>query len=184
MDRLIANAKADMEKTVAVVKKDIAAFRTGRASTALVDNLEVEYYGTNVPLHQIASIQVVDTRLLGITPWDKTALSAIEKAIMTSELGLMPTNDGNVIRLEIPSLTEERREELSRQINKRVEEGRVAIRNIRRSANEGIDKMEKAEGLSEDEVRVGKAEVQDLTDEHIKMIEEAGKAKIEEIKEV
>lgn len=184
MDRLIARAKADMEKSVAVVKKDIAAFRTGRASTALVDNLEVEYYGTKVPLNQIASIQVVDTRLLGITPWDKTALSAIEKAIMTSELGLMPTNDGNIIRLEIPSLTEERREELSRQVNKRMEEGRVAIRNIRRGANEGIDKMEKAEGLSEDEVRVGKAEVQEITDEHIGMIEEAAAAKIEEIKEV
>lgn len=173
-----------MEKTVEVVKKDIAAFRTGRASPALVESLEVDYYGTTVPLNQIASIQVIDTRLLGITPWDKNALSAIEKAIMTSELGLMPTNDGNIIRLEIPSLTEERREELSRQINKRLEEGRVAIRNLRRSANEGIDKMEKAEGLSEDEVRVGKKEVQDLTDEHIEMMEAAAEAKIEEIKEI
>ena len=184
MDRLIANATADMKKTVDVVKKDIAAFRTGRASTALVENLEVEYYGTTVPINQIASIQVIDTRLLGITPWDKNALSAIEKAIMTSELGLMPTNDGNIIRLEIPSLTEERRTELSRQVKQRLEEGRVAIRNIRRSANDGIDKMEKAEGLSEDEVRVGKQEVQEATDEHIEMIEEAAEAKIEEIKEV
>ncbi|MEA3401144.1 MAG: ribosome recycling factor [Armatimonadota bacterium] len=184
MDRLIARAKADMEKTVEIVKKDLAAFRTGRASPALVEDLEVEYYGTRVPVKQIASIQVLDTRLLGITPWDKNALSAIEKAIMTSELGLMPTNDGNIIRLEIPSLTEERREELSRQVSKRMEEGRVAIRNIRRAANEGIDKMEKAEGLSEDEVRVGKQEVQDLTDEHIEEIEEAGDQKIEEIMEI
>ncbi|MGC9318919.1 MAG: ribosome recycling factor [Armatimonadota bacterium] len=184
MDRLIASAKADMEKTVAIVKKDLAAFRTGRASPALVEDLEIEYYGTKVPLNQIASIQVLDTRLLGITPWDKNALSAIEKAIMTSELGLMPTNDGNIIRLELPSLTEERREELSRQVSKRVEEGRVAIRNIRRAANEGIDKMEKDEGLSEDEVRVGKQEVQELTDEYIEEIEEAGEAKTEEIMEI
>lgn len=184
MDRLIAKAKADMQKTVAVVKKDLSAFRTGRASPGLVEDLEVEYYGTKVPLNQMASIQVIDTRLLGITPWDKNALSAIEKAIMTSELGLMPTNDGNIIRLEIPSLTEERREELSRQVRKRLEEGRVAIRNIRRSANEGIDKMEEAEGLSENEVRVGKEEIQELTDEHIEAMEQLGEEKIEEIMEI
>ncbi len=184
MDRLIANAKADMEKTVAIVKKEIAAFRTGRAAPAMVEDLEVEYYGTRVPLKQIASIQVVDTRLLAITPYDQNALSAIEKAIMTSEIGLMPTNDGKVIRLEIPSLTEERREELSRQVRKRLEEGRVAIRNIRRAANDGIDKMEKAEGLSEDEVRVGKEEVQELTDTYIAAIDEIGEQKIEEIMEV
>lgn len=184
MDRLIAKAKADMDKTVEVVQKEIAAFRTGRASPALVESLEVEYYGTKVPVNQIASIQVIDTRLLGITPWDKNALSAIEKAIMTSELGLMPTNDGNIIRLEIPSLTEERREELSKQVRRRIEEGKVAIRNIRRAANEAIDKMEKAEGLSEAEVRVGKEEVQDLTDEHIERIEKTGEEKIEEIMEI
>lgn len=184
MDRLIASAKADMEKTTQIVQKDIAAFRTGRASPALVENLQVEYYGTNVPVNQIASIQVIDTRLLGITPWDKNALSAIEKAIMTSELGLMPTNDGNIIRLEIPSLTEERREELSKQIRKRVEEGRVAIRNIRRAANDMIDKRTDEEGWSEAEVRAGKDEVQELTDEYVERIEEAGEEKIEEIMEI
>lgn len=184
MDRLIAKAKADMDKTVEVIRKDIAAYRTGRASPALVDNLEIEYYGTKVPLNQIGSIQVVDLRLLQITPWDKNALSAIEKAIMTSELGLMPTNDGNVIRLEIPSLTEERREELSRQVKKRLEDGRVAVRNTRRATNDAIDKMEKAEGLSEDEVRVGKEEVQDLTNEHVKKIDEIGEEKIKEIMEL
>jgi len=184
VDRLIARAKADMDKTVEVIRHDLAAYRTGRASPALVDNLQVEYYGTKVPVNQIASIQVIDTRLLGITPWDKNALSAIEKAIMTSELGLMPTNDGNIIRLEIPTLTEERREELTRQVRKRLEDGRVAIRNIRRAANDGIDKMEKAEGLSEDEVRVGKKEVQELTDEAIERIDEIGEEKIEEIMEI
>ncbi|MFW5868683.1 MAG: ribosome recycling factor [Armatimonadota bacterium] len=184
MDRLIAKAKQDMDRTVEIVKNDIAAFRTGRASPALVETIEVEYYGTKVPVNQIASIQVVDTRLLAITPWDKNALSAIEKAIMTSDLRLMPTNDGQVIRLEIPSLTEERREELSRQIRGRVEEGKVAIRNIRRSANDSIDKMEDAEGLSESEVRVGKEEVQELTDAHVEAIEEIGEEKIEEIMEI
>ncbi len=184
MDRLIARAKADMEKTIEIVRHDLAAFRTGRASPALVEHLEVEYYGTKVPLNQIASIQVLDTRLLGITPWDKNALGAIEKAIMTSDLGLMPTNDGNIIRLEIPTLTEERREELTRQVRKRLEEGRVAIRNIRRAANEGIDKMEKEEGLSEDEVRVGKKEVQEITDEAIEKLNEIGEAKIQEIMEL
>ncbi len=184
MDRLIAQAKKDMGKTVEVVKRDISAFRTGRASPALVEGLKVDYYGSKVSLNEIASIQVVDTRLLAITPWDKNALSAIEKAIMTSDLGLMPTNDGKVIRLEIPSLTEERREELSRQIRNRIEEGRVAIRNIRRSTNDDIDKMEDNEGLSEAEVRVGKEEVQELTDAHIEAIEEMGEEKIEEIMEI
>ncbi len=184
MDRLIAKAKADMEKTTQIVQKDIAAFRTGRASPALVENLEVEYYGTKVPVNQIASIQVIDTRLLGITPWDKNALSAIEKAIMTSELGLMPTNDGNIIRLEIPSLTEERREELSRQIRKRIEEGRVAIRNVRRATNDAIDKRTDEEGWSEAEVRAGKDDVQELTDAYTEPIEEIGEEKIEEIMEL
>jgi len=110
MDRLIANTREDMERMVEGVQRDLAAFRTGRATPALVENLKVEYYGTPVALKEIASIQVIDARLLGIQPWDKSALSAIEKAIMTSELGMMPSNDGNIIRLEIPSLTEERRE--------------------------------------------------------------------------
>jgi ribosome recycling factor len=184
MDRLIARAKADMEKTVEVVRHDIAMYRTGRASPALVEDLEVEVYGTKMPVNQLASIQVLDTRLLGIQPWDKSTLTAIEKAIMTSELGLMPASDGNMIRLEIPTLTEERREELTKQVRKRLEEGRVAIRNIRRATNEAIEKMEKSEGLSEDEVRVGKKEVQDLTDEHIRMIDEIGEAKIREIMEI
>jgi len=184
MDRLIAKAKAEMEQCVAAVHKDLATFRTGRATPALVEGLKVEYYGTTMPLNKMASIQVLDARLIGITPWDKTALSAIEKAIMTSELGLMPSSDGTVIRLEIPSLTEERREELAKQVSNRGEDGRVAIRNIRRGANDKIDKMEKAEGLSEDEVRVGKKEVQANTDEQIQAIDDLLEAKSQEIMEV
>ncbi|MCD6359502.1 MAG: ribosome recycling factor [Armatimonadetes bacterium] len=184
MDRLIAKARSDMDKAVEALQRDLAAFRTGRATPALVEGLKIEYYGTTMPLNQIASIQVIDARLLGITPWDKNALSAIEKAIMTSELGLMPSNDGNIIRLEIPTLTEERRAELGKQVSKRAEEGRVAIRSIRRHTNEAIDKMEKAEGLSEDEVRVGKKEVQEITDEHIEAIDKLLEEKLQEIMEV
>ena len=184
MDRLIAKAKAEMEHAVAAVQKDLATFRTGRATPALVEGLKVEYYGTTVPLNQMASIQVLDARLIGITPWDKTALPTVEKAIMTSELGLMPSSDGAIIRLKIPSLTEERRAELAKQVSKRGEEGRVSIRNTRRGANDKMDKMEKAEGLSEDEVRVGKKEVQANTDEQIKAIDDLLEAKSQEIMEV
>jgi ribosome recycling factor len=184
MDRLIAKAKADMEAAVEAVRKDLATFRTGTASPALVEGLKVEYYGAMLPLNQVATIQALESRLLGITPWDKSALKAIEKAIMTSDLGLMPSSDGNIIRLEIPALTEERRHELSKQVSQRVEEGRVQVRNIRRRANEGIDKMEKAEGLSEDEVRAGKKEVQDITDEHNDELDTIAEEKTEEIMEV
>jgi ribosome recycling factor len=184
MDRLIARTKADMDKAVEAVRKDLATFRTGTASPALVEGIKVEYYGTMLPLNQVATIQALESRLLGITPWDKSALKAIEKAIMTSDLGLMPSSDGNIIRIEIPALTEERRQELSKQVSQRVEEGRVQVRNIRRRANEAIDKMEKTEGLSEEEVRAGKKEVQDVTDEHNEELDTIAEEKTEEIMEV
>ena len=181
MDRLIAKAKAEMVGAVEGVRKDLAKFRTGRASPGMVEGIKVEYYGTTLPINQMATIQVLENRLIGITPWDKSALKAIEKGIMTSDLGLMPTNDGHIIRLEIPLLTEERREELSKQVGQHVEQGRVQIRNLRRQANEGIDKMEKAEGLSEDEVRAGKREMQEITDEQIEELDEIAEEKMEEI---
>jgi ribosome recycling factor len=184
MDRLIARTKADMDKAVEAVRKDLATFRTGTASPALVEGIKVEYYGTMLPLNQVATIQALESRLLGITPWDKSALKAIEKAIMTSDLGLMPSSDGNIIRIEIPALTEERRQELSKQVSQRVEEGRVQVRTIRRRANEAIDKMEKTEGLSEEEVRAGKKEVQDVTDEHNEELDTIAEEKTEEIMEV
>ena len=184
MDRLIANARADMDKAVEAIRRELARFRTGRASPAMVEGIKAEYYGAMLPLNQMATIQVIESRLIGITPWDKSALKAIEKALMTSDLGLMPTSDGNIIRLEIPALTEERREELSKQVGQRVEQGRVHIRKIRRSANEAIDKMEKAEGLSEEEVRAGKKDIQDATDEHIEQLDRLAAEKIEEITEV
>jgi len=181
MDRLIAKAKAEMVGAVEGVRKELAKFRTGRASPGMVEGIKVEYYGTTLPINQMATIQVLENRLIGITPWDKSALKAIEKGIMTSDLGLMPTNDGHIIRLEIPLLTEERREELSKQVGQHVEQGRVQIRNLRRQANEGIDKMEKAEGLSEDEVRAGKREMQEITDEQIEELDEIAEEKMGEI---
>ena len=184
MDRLIAEHKKGMQAGLEAIQQDFATIRTGRASPAVLDRIRVEYYGSQLPINQVATIAVPEPRLLVITPWDKSAVAAIEKAIMTSDLGLTPAADGNVIRLAIPSLTEERRQELSKLITKKAEDGRNAIRSIRRDANAGIEKMEKDEGLSEDEVRAGKKETQDMTDQFIEQIDELAEKKIEEIMEI
>ncbi len=184
MDRLIAQYKQQMQDSVAVVQAEFDTIRTGRASPAILDRLRVDYYGSQLPINQLATIGAPEPRLLVITPWDKSAVAAIEKAIMTSDLGLTPASEGNVIRLAIPSLTEERREELGKIANKKAEEGRTVIRNIRRDANAGIDKMEKDEGLSEDEVEVGKREVQQMTGDFIEQIDELVEKKIAEIMEI
>lgn len=184
MDRLIAQHKALMAAAVEDFQKDLQTIRTGRASPAILDRIRVDYYGSQLPLNQVATVGAPEPRLLVITAWDKEAVPGIEKAIMTSDLGLTPNTEGNVIRLAIPSLTEERRKELSKLVQKKSEEGRTAIRNIRREANDGIDKMEKNEGLSEDEVRVGKQEVQELTGEFSDKITELVEKKIEEIMEI
>ena len=184
MDRLIAQYKQQMQASVAAVQAEFDTIRTGRASPAILDRLRVDYYGSQLPINQLATIGAPEPRLLVITAWDKSAVSAIEKAIMTSDLGLTPASEGNVIRLAIPSLTEERREELGKLVNKKAEEGRTVIRNTRRDANEGIDKMEKKEGLSEDEVEVGKREVQQMTDDFAEQIDELAEKKIVEIMEI
>ena len=184
MDRLIAQHRKRMQESVTAVQEEFDTIRTGRASPAILDRIRVDYYGSKLPINQLATIGVPEPRLLVITPWDKSVVSAIEKAIMTSDLGLTPTSEGNVVRLAIPSLTEERREELSKIVNKKAEEGRTVIRNIRREANAGIDKMEKEEGLSEDEVEVGKREVQEMTAEFIEQIDELAEKKTEEIMEI
>lgn len=184
MDRLIVAHKRDMTQTVQTTREQLASVRTGRASPALLSPVKVDYYGSKLPINQLATVSVPEPRLITITPWDKSSLTAIEKAIMTSDLGLTPSSDGQVIRLAIPALTEERREELVNVAQKMAEEARVAIRNIRRDANDGIEKMEKDEGLSEDEVRRGKQEVQEITDEFIEKIDEMLEAKIAEIREI
>ena len=184
MDRLIAVHKQKMQQTLAANQEQLATVRTGRASAALLNPVKVDYYGSKLPINQLATVSVPEPRLIVITPWDKSSLPAVEKAILTSDLGLAPSSDGNVIRLAIPSLTEERREELVKVAQKMMEEGRVAIRNIRREANDGIDKMEKTEGLSEDEVKRGKQDIQDLTDQFIAQLDEVLAAKIAEIREI
>ncbi len=184
MDRLIAAHKQEMELAVQVAAEQLGGVRTGRASPTVLNPVKVDYYGAKLPINQLATISVPEPRLIVIQPWDKSSLSAIEKAILTSDIGLTPSSDGTVIRLAIPSLTEERREELVKVAQKMAEEARVSIRNIRRDANAGIEKMEKDDSLSEDEVRRGKQEVQEMTDEFIGKLDEMLEAKIAEIREI
>ncbi|MCL6574731.1 MULTISPECIES: ribosome recycling factor [Kyrpidia] len=173
-----------MNKSLQALKKEFASVRAGRATPGLLDKVTVEYYGTSMPIHQLASITAPEPRLLVIQPWDKGALAEIEKAILKSDLGLTPTNDGQVIRLAIPQLTQERRQELARMVRKLAEESRVAIRNIRREANDEIKKSEKDGSVSEDEGRRLQERIQGLTDRFIEEIDRLLAAKEKEITEV
>lgn len=157
--------------------------RTGRASPRLLDNIRVDYYGTPTPLNQVASISVPDARMLTIQPWDRTIVPVIEKAIQKSELGLNPSSDGNVVRLKIPELTEERRKELVKSVRKKVEEGRISVRNIRRSSLEKFREMQKNKEISEDEEKRAEGQLQDLTDRFIGDIDQIGKTKETEVME-
>jgi ribosome recycling factor len=161
---ILDQGKARMEEVIVRTKKAFASVRTGRANPALLDRIVVNYYGTPTPLNQMASVTVPEPRMLVITPWDKSAMKDIEKAILTSDLGLVPNNDGSVIRLAIPPLTEERRKELVRLVRKDAEDHRVAVRNIRRDLNEAAKKLEKDGDISEDELRRAQEEIQKLTD--------------------
>lgn len=176
--------KGRMERAIEALHSDLRAIRTGRASPALLEKLQVEYYGTPTPLNQLAGVSVPEPRMLMIRPYDKNTIAAIERAIQKSDLGLTPSNDGQIVRLMIPQLTEERRKDLSKQVGRRVEEARVAARNIRRDANDRLTKMEKDKEISEDDLRDAQKEVQKLTDDFIKQIDEIGKAKEAEIMEV
>jgi len=180
----MSEAKDRMEKTVEALHNDLRTIRTGRASPALVERLQVDYYGSPTPLNQLAGISVPEPRLLVIRPWDRNTIGIIEKAILKSDLGLTPNNDGQIIRLVIPQLTEDRRRDLNRQVAKRVEEGRVGIRNIRRDAIDMLRDFEKEKVISEDDLYTGRDQVQELTDDFIKQIDEVGKAKEAEILEV
>lgn len=173
-----------MKNAVNVLNEDLMGLRTGRASSALVEKLPVEYYGTQTPLYQMASISIPEAQMIMIRPFDKTSLKAIEKAILASELGLTPNNDGSVIRLNIPALTQERRLELQKVVHKRVEEARVAVRNVRRSAIDDLREFEKEKLISEDESKHGQEDIQKLTDKYIHEVEETGKRKEAEIMEV
>lgn len=177
------NADERMEKAIAALKRELASLRAGRASPALLERVQVEYYGTMTPVNQLANINTPDSRTLLIQPWDKSSLSAIEKAILKSELGLTPSNDGNTIRLSIPPLTEERRADLVKMTKKYGEEAKVAIRNIRRDANDEIKKLEKS-SISEDESRRHQDDIQKATDKYIAEIDKVLAAKEKEIMEV
>lgn len=181
---VMKDAEERMEKTVEALQSDLRTIRTGRASPALVERLPVDYYGVPTPLNQLAGISVPEPRMLMIRPWDRNTVGLIEKAILKSDLGLTPNNDGQVIRLLIPQLTEERRRDLSRLVARRVEEARVACRNIRRDAIEMLRDLEREKLISEDDLFEGRDEVQELTDDFIKRIDEIGKAKEAEIMEV
>ena len=170
-----------MHKTVEVVKANFAAVRAGRANAGVLDRISVEYYGTPTPLNQVAAISSPDPRTLVIQPWDATLLKAIEKAIQTSDLGINPQNDGRVIRLTFPQLTEERRKELTKQVRKYGEEGKVAVRNIRRDAMEDIKKKTKKSELTEDDQKNLERELQDMTDKRCKEIDDLTAKKEKEL---
>jgi ribosome recycling factor len=173
-----------MKKTIEIYRKDLATLRAGRATPSLLDKITVDYYGTPTPVNQLANIAAPEPRLLVIQPWDKKSMNDIERAIMKSDLGMTPVNDGNVIRLSVPHLTTERRNDLVKLIRKKAEEVRVVIRNLRRDANETIKKAEKDSVVSEDEAKKGTADIQKLTDKYIKEVDDVTTGKEKEVMEV
>ncbi|MGM0452765.1 MAG: ribosome recycling factor [Thermodesulfobacteriota bacterium] len=184
IDSIIKEAREKMDKSVSSLKKDLQKIRTGRASLNIFDDVRVDYYGTPTPLNQIASLSVPESRLITIQPWDPSAIKAIEKAIMKSNLGLTPSSDGKIIRITIPPLTEDRRKDIVKQVNKISEDYRVAVRNIRREANDSLKMLKKDGDASEDEVSKAFDEIQKITDAHVKEIDELYKDKEKEILEV
>jgi ribosome recycling factor len=180
----LTEAESSMNKSVEAVKKEFSSLRAGRATPALLDKIMVSYYGNLTPVNQLANISTPEARLLMVQPWDKSALPVIEKAILKSDLGINPSNDGTVIRLTIPQLTQERRAELVKVIKKKAEEGRVAIRNIRRDTNDILKQQQKKGEIPEDDLRHFQDEVQKLTDKSIKEIDALLKVKEQEIVQV
>jgi len=184
VDEVLSEADDKMKKAVAHTQEDFSGVRTGRASPLLVEKLKVDYYGSDVPLQQLAGFHVPEPRLLVIQPYDKSAIATIEKAIRTSDLGLNPSNDGNVIRLSFPPLTEERRRDLVKLVHHRAEEGRVAVRNVRRSARDDLGVLEEEKEISEDDLKRAEKHLQDLTDKHVREIDEAVRKKEQQLLDV
>lgn len=178
---IIKNAMEHMEKTISVLKHEMNSIRAGRANPQLLDNIKVDYYGTPTPVAQVGNISAPEPRLLTISPWDPKLIPLIEKAIRTSELGINPINDGKVIRLSIPELTEERRKQLVKTVSHHGEEAKVALRNVRRDANESLKKLQKNSELTEDELKRSEDDVQKITDRFSKMVEDVLKEKEKEI---
>jgi ribosome recycling factor len=181
---VIADAESRMGKAIEALRRDLGGIRTGRASPALVERLNVDYYGASTPLNQLAGISVPESRLLVIQPWDRGSMSAIEKAILKSELGLNPTNDGQVIRISIPALTAERRKQLVKLVQGQVEDCKVAIRNIRRDAMSNVKELMNEKEIGEDDERRAEHQVDDLTKRFVTEAESVGKSKEQEVLEV
>jgi ribosome recycling factor len=182
--QVIEQAKEKMSKAIQVLTKELATIRAGRANASLLDKVVVDYYGAPTPVNQLASITVPEARLLVIQPYDKSVVGEVEKAILKSDLGLTPTSDGSIIRISIPPLTEERRKELVKLVRKEAEEAKVAVRNVRRDANDDLKKLEKNGEITEDDLRGYTEDVQKITDEHVKKIDDIVKKKEKEIMEV
>lgn len=184
MQALLDDGKKRMAGAISALEKEFSKLRTGRATTSLVDSIVVDYYGTPTPISQLASVSVPDSKSITIQPWDKGAFGSVEKAIMTSDLGLNPVNDGKIIRISIPPLTEERRKDLVKLAKKYTEDCKVAIRNVRRDMNDSLKAMEKDKDISEDEKKKGETEVQKLTDDHVKLSDTVLAGKEKEILEI
>lgn len=184
IDDILLDAEDRMDKTIDALRRELSGIRTGRATPGLIEHLDVEYYGTPTPLNQLAGISAPEPRLLVVQPWDRSSTGIIEKAIRSSDLGLNPTNDGQLIRIAIPALTEERRKSLVRVVRAKVEEDKVAIRNIRRDAVSHIKDLMKEKEISEDDERRGEQQIQELTDRFVSEADKIGKQKEDEVLEV
>ena len=184
IDDIKKDARERMDKSVAALKQELTKLRTGRAHTSLLDHITVEYYGSEVPLNQVANVNVEDSRTLTVTPWEKNMVQAIEKAIMNSDLGLNPMSAGTVIRVPLPALTEERRKDMIRVVRQEAEGGRIAIRNIRRDALGDLKDLQKEKLISEDEERRAQDEIQTITDKHIDRVDEVLAEKEKDLMEI
>ncbi len=184
MHQLIKDAKGRMDKTIETLRSELSKIRTGKATTVLLDSIKVDYYGNMVPLNQVGNVSVLDAHTLAITPWEKQMVQIIDKAILEANLGLNPISDGTNLKIPIPALNEERRKELVKLVRKFGEESKVAIRNVRRDANDHLKKEQKEKKMTEDQLKDAEAETQKLTDEHIKLVDDTLKHKEKEIMEV
>jgi len=184
IDEVLSEAKSRMGKSIEVLKKDLTTIRTGRATPFILDNVKVDYYGTPTPIKQIATIAAPEARLLTVQPWDSSIIGDITKAIQKADLGLNPSNDGHIIRIPIPPLSEERRKEMVKSVHKRAEEGKVALRNVRRDSLETLREFEKAKEISQDDQKRGQAKLQEITDAFIAEVDHIAKDKETELLEV
>lgn len=183
-DEVISTARQGMNKAIDALKKDLSRVRTGRASTAILDEVVVDYYGTPTPLNQVGTLSVPEPRLITIQPWEKSLIPQIEKAILKSDLGLTPNSDGQIVRISFPPLTEERRREMVKLARRLGEDAKIAIRNVRREANETLKKLEKEKEISEDDLKRGEKDIQDLTDSFVQKVDETIDKKEKEVMEI